>query len=56
MWSSLSMYWSSSDIRNLPRDTSSIATRDSSDVLASSSEIDRENATSCTVEGAKHSR
>ena len=56
MWSSLSMYWSSSEIRNLPRETSSDATSDSSEVLASSSLSDRENATSCTVAGAKHSR
>ena len=50
------MYWSSSEIRNLPLETSSDATNDSRDVLASSSGSDSENATSCTVAGAKHSR
>ena len=56
MWSNLSMYWSFSEIRKRPFETSSIATRDSSEVSASSSGRDSANATSWTVAGAKQSR
>ena len=56
MWSIFSMYWSSSEIRKRPLATSSAATSDSRDALASSSDIDSAKATSCTVAGAKHSR
>ncbi len=51
-----SMYWSPSDIRNLPLATSPLLRSDSRDARASSSVNESENATSAEVAGAKHSR
>ena len=56
MWSSFSMYWSFSEMRKRPLETSSAAVRDSRDAMASSSGRDRANAASWTVAGAKQSR
>ena len=52
IWSILSMYWSFSETRNLPLDTSSAAVRDSRELRASSSVRDSAKETSCTVAGA----
>ena len=50
------MYWSLSEIRNLPLTTSSSAQSDSRDALASDSSRESAYAISCRVAGAKHSR